>query len=516
MTLPRWFILKMCVLVLFPVQALWAAAPADGCENSLLLVETPRSREMVESAVENLQRFRIDAASDTLRLLAQRADGGYAAHHLQSMAFFLVGLVTDREEHFERFDAHADTLEALLKRGPESCWSDYLRAETELQRGVVAVKQESYLRAAWHGRAAYKQYERAVKRNPTFAELYKGYGLMHAGLGALPGTWRRFLSILGYEGSILKGIEELDVAASRSYVNRDAAALSAGLARSILGVDNAGGLAQLREVHERHPDSPFFGYLYGFRLLENRQAEEAEEILRRYARQKGDGSHFYIDFVDYYLARSLFVQDRFDEAARYFSTYLSSHSGPSLMSSARLYLGLALEMSGKPEDARAHYAAVDVEREYDVDAVSKREALRRLEAPLAGHRRQLLLGANAYDSGRYETAMNLLRSVFSAEDAAREERVEAAFRIGRVHQATGRLEEAISAYGFVIEHARDSQAKWAPWAHLHIAEIHAVRGQNDEARERYEKALSIRGPYDYQQSLEQMARAALEVLRRDG
>ncbi len=510
----RWILPFLAALCLAHAAVRSGSAAVDAC-GRLLLVETPESEELVRSAVLDLQRFRIQAASRTLEDLARHPDGGLAAHHLQAMAWFLVGLVTDQESHFERFGSHADTLERLLKSAPETCWSAYLRAETELQRGVVAVKREAYLRAAWHARSAYKQYERGIKRYPDFAELYKGYGLMHAGIGTLPGTWRRFLSILGYKGSILDGIDELQVAADRSLVSRDAAALSIGMAKSMLGIDPEGGLAQLKEVHERHPDSPFFGYLYGYRLLENRRASEAEEVLRRYAQQKGDGAHFYIDYVDFYLGRALFVQDRFEEAARYFQAYLESHEGPSLMAAARLGLGLSLEMLGRVEEARTHYAAVRAVREYDVDAVSVREANRRLDAPLSGMSRQLLLGANAFDSGRYDRAIQLLSGVIDSPDATQDEKVEAAFRLGRVHHARGEPAEAVKRYSFSIQHARDPEAKWAPWAHVHIGEINAALGRRAEARQWFERALSFRGPYDYQQSLEQTVRAALEVLREN-
>ncbi|HEX7070854.1 MAG TPA: tetratricopeptide repeat protein [Rhodothermales bacterium] len=464
-------------------------------------------------AVEALMRFRIPEADVALRTLSREPGAAPAAHHLLSMSAFLTGLVTDQESDFERFAAHADTLEELLKSAEPSCWTAYMRAETELQRGVAAVKAEQYLKAAWHGRAAYKRYVRAIRDYPDFVELYKGIGLMHLGIGSLPGGWRRFLGILGYRGSVQQGIEELERAARGSVINRDAATLSIGLAKSMLGLDAPGGVARLAEVHRRRPESPFFGYLYAYALIDNRLAAEAEEILSQYAEQRDDGVHQYIDYVDYYLARAHFVQDEFDEAAEHYRVYLANHHGPSLRAAALVGLGMSLEMLGRVDEARAQYQAVRATREYDIDEVARREAARRLREPLTGRRRALLLGANAYDSGRYERATTILTQVFNDPDAEGEERVEAAYRMGRVHHALGNGDAALEAYGYAVENARDPEAKWAPWARLYSGEIYAARGDDREAEEAFRDAMAYRGPFDYQQTLEQSARAAIEKLK---
>jgi tetratricopeptide (TPR) repeat protein len=180
-----------------------------------------------------------------------------------------------------------------------------------------------------------------------------------------------------------------------------------------------------------------------------------------------------------------------------------------------LYLGLAYEMLDRRNDALEAYRLVQATRELDADVVSNRWATRLIEHAMSPLERQLLRGANAYDAGNYREAQDLLVAVSEENGASKSIRSEAAYRLGRLYQATDKPDLALESYAEAVRLRNEGPQRWAPWSEYHIGEIHAERGNAVEARAAFERALSYDGEYDYYQALESSARHAMTRLERE-
>jgi tetratricopeptide (TPR) repeat protein len=221
-----------------------------------------------------------------------------------------------------------------------------------------------------------------------------------------------------------------------------------------------------------------------------------------------------LPYVDYHLGLALFRQDRFEEAADLFERYIRSPPGRGLVAQAMLHAGLSRELLGDRRTAERHYRRVRATRDNDSDQQAEREAERRLDHPMTATERAVLLGATAYDGGRYEDAIRTLQPALGDRDADVTLRAEAAYRTGRAYQALGDDREALRHYGLAIARPGDPLAKWGPWAIYHVAEVHEAAGDLDAAQEAYEEALANDAEFDYHKSLEQRAKAALERVER--
>jgi tetratricopeptide (TPR) repeat protein len=493
----------------------WSAssAQAQAPATPMLLADSASVR-LMEAGRAQIWDLRLTKAEQTFRELEAHPSGAYAAHfHLATIAL-LRAVFTDSQASFDVFLSQSDTLLTRLEACGASAWCTYLNAEAHLHRAIIWGKMERYVRAALAARGAYKRYEDVITTDSTFYEAYAGMGLFHVMIGGLPSTYQRLLSILGYRGSVPQGLDELQTAIRHSqYARRKAQTLYA-LTDLLLNNAKGGAVDILGTLAEQHPDSPLFRYLYGYALLVTRQSEAAETQLR-IARQLGTSAeHFFVDYAEFYLAQSLFHQNRFDEAIPFYRHYIERHQGIALKAVAHLELGLSLEMAGKREQALTFYRGAQTDREFDSDLYARRLAEERLSAPMGPLEQRLLLGRNAYDAGRYAKALDHLRPI--REKGSTDQRAEAAYRMGRVYQAQGQLDRALAAYQYVIDHpSPDPTARWTPWAQYYIGEIHAGRGHTDAARSAYEAALAYEGDFDYYQSLEQQARVGLTELRDD-
>ncbi len=477
-----------------------------------MLVRSPASVALLEEGRGQMVAFRLDAAEATFeRLEAVEAARPAARLHLAKIALWRA-MILEQGDLYDRFFERSDALLDVLKETPDSPWRTHFRAETELHRAIIHAKKTQYTRAALALRQAYNHFEKNTEEHPTFYESTWGMGLCHATIGLVPKSFRWVVKLMGFRGTVQQGLDEMEISAERSLYYRDEAAAFFALTDQIVNESKRGGMAALEAVEARYPDSPVVNYILGFSLISQRRAAEAEQRLRRADRLLQQPGVFPMPYVDYALGQALFRQDKFESAARYFQRYVRTFPGEALMAQANLQAGLALELSGRRSEALPYYERVRVREDFDSDAAARREADARLEAPLSDRERTLLLGSNAFDSGRYEEAVRTLQPVFGDAGASEVERAEAAYRSGRAYQLLGAWHEALRHYGFAVTNPGDPLAKWGPWAQYYIGEVHEAQGDRVAARAAYEQALANDEPFAYNKALEQRAKAALDRL----
>lgn len=473
-----------------------------------MLLEDASLVDDLEAVRRAMLDLRLGEAERLLKHLG--ANGGEVAAEYHRATIALVrALFADDPDHLAAFHEHADRLKSLLDDADDSLWRTYLYGERDFQRAVAYAKEGRNIRAAMAARGAHKALDGLVKQDPSFAEAYKSLGVIKIAIGTMPGRYQSILGVFGFRGSVEEGLGMLRTAAGKSRYNRPEAVMYLAVMLSQTDRSSDEPIRLIEELALQYPSSPLVNYVSGYLLLHHRQAARAEEAFRRAA---NDSADWYIDFTDYYLGHSLFVQDRFEEAERYYRSYLDRNDDEVLRAQTLLGLGLAIEMQGDRQQALKWYGMVSDDRGEDSDIAAALEAGLRLETPITGRTRDLLLARNAFDSGRYDRAANMLAALLNETDLAPAERAEAAYRLGRVYHSTGREEDALAWYAQGALNSEFIGGRWAPWGHFYRGEIFAARGQSERARSEYERAGSFSHEYDYKTALESSVRAALELL----
>ncbi|MEM1042837.1 MAG: tetratricopeptide repeat protein [Bacteroidota bacterium] len=484
----------------------------DQADPGPMLVERPESVALLEEGRSQMVTFRLDDAETTFeRLDAVETARPAARLHLAKIALWRA-MILEQDDLYDAFFDRSDALLDVLKETPDSPWRTHFRAETELHRAVIHAKKTQYARAALALRQAYNHFEKNAKEHPAFYESAWGMGLCHATIGLVPKSFRWVVKMMGFRGTVQQGLDGMAVSARQSVYYRDEAAAFFALTDQLVNESKRGGLAMLREVAARYPESPVVSYIVGYSLINQRRAAEAERELRRAERLLQPPGVFPMPYVDFSLGQALFRQDAFAEAAGYFQRYVRTFPGEALLAQANLHAGLALELSGRRAEAVPYYERVRVRENFDSDAAARREAEARLAAPLSDRERTLLLGGTAFDGGRYAEAVQTLQPVFGDREASEVERAEAAYRSGRAYQLLGTWREALRHYGFAVSNPGDPLAKWGPWSQYYTGEVHEAQGEHARARAAYERALANDDPFAYHKALEQRAKAALDRL----
>ena len=510
--------LALCLLAPPALAQAPDEAPPDRVLPGLAgLVATPEGARLFAEGHDALIDWRLDAADAAFRELGRVEPGSAAGAYGRSKATLWEAVLREREPYPSRFYDANDSLRSVLDALPEGAWREHLEGEALMHRAILGMRREKYAAAgrSFHGACgAFKALTRDAAE--PFAEAQLGRGVCLIAAGAIPSEYKWVARLFGFRGTVADGLAMVQAAIDSAVVAPPEAAMMLAIADAALNENRAGGLERLADLAEARPGSPLVAYLHGTLLLERRRAPDAEAEFRRALAltERADVASF--PFAHHHLGIALFRQDRFAEAAREFETFLREHRGPALRAQATLHAGLSREMEGQRARAEAHYRRVRAARDVDSDQQAKREAERRLAAPLTPSERAVLLGASAYDGGRYARAIRVLQPVVTDGDAPTTLRAEAAYRMGRAHQALDDPDAALRFYAFAIANPGDPLAKWGPWAVYHQGEVHEEAGRLAEARAAYERALADDEPFDFHQSLEQRGLAALERIERAG
>jgi tetratricopeptide (TPR) repeat protein len=500
-----------CALLALLVLAPPGTAATAG-DPAPMLVTSEDGQRLLRQGRDLMLAYRLDDAERVFaRLAAADPQSPAAAAHLAKIAWWRA-ITMEQDELYDAFFERSDAVLAQARASGAGPWATLFRAETELQRAAIHAKKAEYARAAMALRRSFNLFQRNARQHPDFHESRWGLGLSYVTVGSVPRKYRWVLRLLGFRGTVTDGMTEIQAAARHATFYRDEAAVYYAILDEVINESRGGGMAMLRAAHARNPESPPMQYVLAFALLNQRQAAEAETLLRRADRAVARDGVYPIPYIDYYLGDALFRQNRFEEAASRFERFLQRFPGRAHRAQAALHAGLAREMLGDRAAAERHYRSVSVREDYDADASARREAETLLARPMTGRQRALLMGRNAYDGGRYREAVREVQGVLTDQSAPAVERAEAAYRSGRAYQALREWDEALRHYQFAISNPGDPLAKWGPWSQFYVGQVHAASGDRAAARQAYQRALDYEEPFEYHKGLEQRARAALEQL----
>ncbi len=456
--------------------------------------------------------LRFGDARDAYRRLA--ADAGPAsAFGLESTALW-AAMLSERDADLDRFYAVNDSLAEVAGAMPDGPSADWLRATAALHRAVMLARQERYPRAGLAFRDACGRFRALTRRSDAAPDALFGQGVCEVAAGSVPRKYRWLTRLVGFSGTVAGGMEHLAAAADGGGAQADEATAVFAVIDQTLNGSRADGAERLRTLAAARPGSPVLAYLDGFEHFTDRDATAAEAAFRRAQAALDVPGTAALPTVSVHLGLTLFRQDRFAEAAPLLDTYVRDARGQALVAQAALYGGIAWEMTGDRRRAEALYRRVRATRDYDTDLAAAREAERRLSAPMTDTERHLVLGATAFDGGRYEEAVSTLQTVVAGGQASEVERAEAAYRSGRALQELRRWDDALRHYRLAIDRPGDPLARWGPWARFYTGETLARTGDAAGARAAYQAILANEAEFDFSKALEQRTRAALERLDR--
>lgn len=420
--------------------------------------------------------------------------------------FFELFFNEDPEEYKTR-KPHFDSLLDRLSEGPDSSpYYNYCRAIVTLQKSAVAIKFGERWSAGWGFRRGFSLIKDNRKSFPSFAPNDLIYGPLQVAVGTIPNGYKWLANLFGMKGSIKEGMQ---------------------LIRNFL--------------HSNDPQAKLFFnegtfyYCYLLFYIENKP----EEVMQFISSNKLDvvNNHLFA-----YLAANLGINDKkneygksvilgrnmspeymstpvwdfemgyarmrhleLPEAIRSFESFLSRFKGRFYVKDVYQKLSWCYYLSGNI--AAAENARKMILQKGATDTDADKQAQR--EAKTNTWPNALLLKARLLSDGGYnKEALTLLEGKNTDYFSKPEEKLEFAYRLGRIYDDMGHDAAAIQAYLATIKLGEHRPEYYAARAALQLGYIYEREGKKAMAIAFFQQCLDMED-HEYKDSLDQRAKAGI-------
>ena len=427
---------------------------------------------------------------------------------LENYVDYFYLLTTDNKSEFERLvDQKDDRLDEISGNDKNSPYYLYAQAEINLQWALIRARYGSYLTAAREINRANSQLQENAKKFPGFHMNGKGIGLINAVMGALPdGFLKSTLSTFGLKGDLQTGLSMLDKLAENlpksayepfyeetvfyyAYVLSDVAKSNQAYAKT------------MRYTARIADSSLLKSYLQSYVCVRNDHNDEAIAIL---AEKPSGASYQPFPYLDYLMGIAKLNKLDFT-AATSFERFLQTNKGVNYIKDTYLHLAWINLLKGNEAGYQAYIGKVKT-LGYEYHDKDK-QALNEAKAQMPN--KELLSARLLFDGGYFAKALNVLSDAKADDYASTKDKAEYYYRIGRINDALGKDDMALSNYQNAINIGKGLKYYFAAKAAVQMAKIYEVKRNLPKAKAYFNIAINMSG-HEQENSIENEAKQGLK------
>lgn len=419
--------------------------------------------------------------------------------------FFTLFFNEDQAEYKKRLPNRDKRLE-LMNQGPQnSPFQLFSRAVIHFQWAAVRVKFGHNWDAGWEFRRSFLQIKENAQSFPGFTpnQLYRG--AMQVAAGTIPDGYKWLSNLLGISGSIKKGMATLNDFLKRddewSQLFREEAIFYYCYLKFYIENDKAGVFSFIEQQGLDVVNHHLFAYLAANLHLNNQQAQQAEQII---GNRNTGGAYLSLPVWDMEMGYAKL--HRLDpEAGVYFERFLSGFKGRFYVKDVLQKLSWHYYLQGN--QAKADECRQLIKSKGSTDTEADKQALK--EAGTGKWPNKLLLQARLLNDGGYHRqALALLHGKTVQYFSLPEEKLEFAYRAGRLYDDVGVDSQAIAYYKLAIDLGAQRKEYFAARAALQTGFIYEQWGDKAAAMQWFQRCLGMKD-HDFKNSLDSRAKAGI-------
>jgi tetratricopeptide (TPR) repeat protein len=285
---------------------------------------------------------------------------------------------------FENIDKAEEIVKKLAKKDKDDWYPNFFLG------GVYGWKAKYYLDAGakWktfiNARKAKGYFEKTVKLNPDYFDVYYGLGVYHYYAGTLPKLLRFLLPILNFEGDIKKGMRELNLAKDKGNYSSGFAAYELVLIYLDKEEKREDGLRLALNLCEKYPQNfnfqllcaQYYHYLakdsLARSMIDQLECKIQDKFYNELSDDRRAECYLWSGIVNLSLNQSEKAQDDFGAA-------LNICNSDAQKSQAHLLFGLSLNEQGRNQEAYEHYLKSLEHKDYFGSHDKAKEEIKKLK-----------------------------------------------------------------------------------------------------------------------------------------
>ena len=460
-----------------------------------------------QRAYQQINSLKLDSGEQLVNQARKENPDNLIPEILDSYIDFYILFFNEDPKDYDRLMGHFSDRLDKLEEGPDnSPFYNFCRTTLYMQRACVEIKFGRQWSAGWDFRKAFALVKQNKKDFPSFVLNNVFYGPMLVAAGTIPDGYKWMAGLFGIKGSIKDGIAVIEqlVASQDSYARLFFNEVSFYYCYIIFYIQNDPDKV-FRYVDQQKLDlvnNHLLAYMAANLAVNNKKNDLAASII-----QKRNQSKDYLDISvwDFELAYTRLRRLQTNEAIYYFQQFNSEFKGKFYVKDALEKLSWCYYLQGNMKAAEATRKLVISKGNTQSDADKQADRA----AKAGSWPNPLLLKARLLSDGGYsKEALELLNGKSAADFERPEDKLEFAYRVGRIYDDLGRNEEAVGMYLFAIRLGEGRTEYFAARSALQIAYIYEKEGKKDLAIRYFQQCINMKD-HDYKDSLDQKAKAGI-------
>jgi len=429
---------------------------------------------------------------------------------LDNYADYITLLMSDNKADYDKLkDNESDRIDELEKNDKNSPYYLYAQAEVYLQWGIIKGKFGDYFPSFRDLKKARGLLNENAAKYPDFLPAQKDAAMIDVILGVLPSNYKTLTKLLGMSGNAQSGIsrlEKLRAGIGTTKYTLYADELTFSLCYMHLDVLHTTHSYDRLMLYVKEMDnSALKDYLGGYVAARNGYNDEAIE---HFMHVETPQQQFTIPTATYMLGYAKLCR-RDSDANFYLLRYIKEYKGTRYIKDT--YLKLAYYYFLNNDLPKYNYYLNMVRTAGNLTDEKDKQALREAEDPPPAI--ELLKARLDYDGGYYAKALTQLQDIQLTDFKLLRDQVEYIYRLGRVYEKTGKLNEAIASYQRAINLGKSTTYYYAANAALATGGIFEEKKDYNKAAYYYHMALDMKN-HEYQMGTEYEAKAGLERIHQ--
>jgi len=439
--------------------------------------------------------------------------------YLENYMDFLTLFIGENRNQFEELKNNKSIRIDLLEKGnTDSPYYRFCLAEINLQWAFVRLKFGDYATAALEIRKAYLLFTENEERFPTFMINKVGLGVLHVMIGIIPDNYKWIARLIGVDGSLEKGFQELQDVAGYNRQEKIVklfkpeaiffiAAIAANLQKDKHEALQKIAIFKTEPGEETLLKSPLIIYARASILMKNGFNDEALQILQE--RKSNDKAYPFI-YLDY--LEGMARLNRLDLSANQsFKSFVHDYTGMNYIKAAIQKIAWVAALNG---DSTVYFETIHSIKDKGVAVVDEdKQAINEMNfrkfPNIVLLRARLLFDGGYYDRALSEILDNPVRSYIKTH----KDLTEYSYRLARIYHETGNIPKALDYYQQTITRGKDEIFYYATASAYQMGLIYENMGNYNKADNYYRMCLSLK-TNEYKTSLNQKAKAGLNRIKK--
>lgn len=432
-------------------------------------------------------------------------------HFLENYIDFFVLFFNEDPKEYKLLIGNLDKRLALMNKGPEqSPYYLFTKSVIHFQWAAVRIKFGYRWEAGWQLRRAHLLIKDNIQLFPAFFPNLVFNGAMEVAVGTIPEGYKWLGNLFGLKGSIKVGMDRLlfflESKNDLARLFRDEASFYYLYLKFYMQNDRQGVFDYINHQKLDIKNNHLLTYLAVSLSINNQQCENARRIL-----VERNTSPDYLSTSAWDLEMGyISIYHLEPDAAMYFERFVQSFTGKFYLKDALQKLSWHYFLEGN--QAKADYYRAQVLSKGSIDTDADEQALK--EAKTGKWPNKLLLRVRLLnDGGYYSEALRLLYGKRITDFTTPEERLEFAYRVGRLYDDMGRDDEAITFYKHAVTTGEKRAEYYAARAALQIGHIYEERKDSATAINWYQRCMKM-NDHDFKNSIDHRAKAGIERCKK--